>query len=232
MTCEKDPQDSEAVVLIVPAYHSERIQIQLSKGKRRLGKLQEPAGAPSTCPLQWHCAGMRLLLPAVMGDSTCDMLSPRGAPWNFVSRVFIKGQLGRHAVSAYLTLATQSPAPQMSNWHSMAQGPSFQKPSFQAEYSKDSEVTSQELLEDLSWRHLSLARAGYEQPRPADFTLSFAVVVCVRLLSPSMLFWDQHVVACVSRCLPFLAEWYSLEWTHCGWFVHPSFSGHLGCFQF
>lgn len=51
-----------------------------------------------------------------------------------------------------------------------------QKHSYEAEYSMDSELNFQEPATDQSWRRAFLGHcAEFEQPKPAELTLSFTV---------------------------------------------------------
>ena len=56
-----------------------------------------------------------------MCNNTCKILPSREAHEALAASVFIWGQAWRHATPTWLTLATQTLAPQRSNWYSMAQ---------------------------------------------------------------------------------------------------------------
>ena len=131
------------------------------------------------------------------GNTCCQ---PRKLIWDLVSRVFTGSQPHRRVAPAGLTSATQTPASQMSAWYSVTQSlrhtvqmfttshivnikylvwsksSGIQIHSYQAGYSKGSEVISQEL----SQGHIPKTPeyAGCEQPRPTGQLALFCTAPC------------------------------------------------------
>lgn len=107
MTHWKDSWNSEkAVVLKVTIYYNKRIQS--SQGKKHMWQhLRKTRYKLLSVPSQWNFTVAHLILPAVVCDNTCEASSLTWVKtyWVLVST------LRDHTVTAWLTLATQTPAP-------------------------------------------------------------------------------------------------------------------------
>lgn len=98
----------KAIILVVLVYCNERIQIKIRKKKDALGKVQEKPGTSFQKFFSPGGTWMSLLLWTMMCDNVCKYCQPGKLNWDVRSRIFIGGQLCRHAVPAWLMSATQS----------------------------------------------------------------------------------------------------------------------------
>lgn len=100
-----------------------------------------------------------------MCDHACEALLTREPHQRFGVQGFYQRSAIELLHSVCVTdLSFWNSGPQILNWHHMAQGLKYRKHSYQAEYSKDSVVYSQELRQwpvlkvDLSWEYLEFKK--------------------------------------------------------------------------
>lgn len=135
--------------------------------------------------------GQHLIFPAMMCDNMYKVLTTRDTHWSLEARIFIGSP--SQAWSTYMTLLFSLLPSRVQTDRVWPKDPDIQGCTFsinqivsinylvwpkvsgiqrhsnQARYSKDSEVTSQEMLKCQSWRHLEWVRFG--KPRPYEFSL-------------------------------------------------------------
>lgn len=100
----------EALVLIVWLI-TVKGNIKIRKWKDCMGKSHEKASTSFQLSSPGRVTRMHLILPAAVCDDMCEVLSPRKAHLNLSVQDFFEGYSHRLVALAWVTIATQTPAP-------------------------------------------------------------------------------------------------------------------------
>ena len=130
--------------------------------KAHVAKSRRNQAQASRCPLTVELHGAHLILPVMMCYNRCQTLPTRDAHLSHVVQHFYWKSVTCSAHMTDLSYSDSSPLQIKNichkyiliwlNWYNMTQSLRLWKHSYQAEYSKGSEIISQEPPKDQSWR--------------------------------------------------------------------------------